>query len=147
MAVLKYSRQRESIINCLKGRKDHPTADMIYASVREEYPKISLGTVYRNLSLLVDQGEILRFSCGEGQDHYDADTSQHYHFVCKKCRAVSDLHMSPLEHIDVLGFHQLGRPKWHMLNIPYPLEDQKGPSEAMKQRVVEQFQSHGFTVY
>lgn len=69
----------------------------------EEYPKISLGTVYRNLSLLVDQGEILRFSCGEGQDHYDADTSQHYHFVCKKCRAVSDLHMPPLEHIDVLA--------------------------------------------
>ena len=103
MPGLKYSRQRESIINCLKGRKDHPTADMIYASVREEYPKISLGTVYRNLSLLVDQGEILRFSCGEGQDHYDADTSQHYHFVCKKCRAVSDLHMSPLEHIDVLA--------------------------------------------
>ena len=59
MPGLKYSRQRESIINCLKGRKDHPTADMIYASVREEYPKISLGTVYRNLSLLVDQGEIL----------------------------------------------------------------------------------------
>ena len=51
MPGLKYSRQRESIINCLKGRKDHPTADMIYASVREEYPKISLGTVYRNLSL------------------------------------------------------------------------------------------------
>ena len=67
--------------------------------------------------------------------------------LAKKCRAVSDLHMPPLEHIDVLGFHQLGRPKWHMLNIPYPLEDQKGPSEAMKQRVVEQFQSHGFTVY
>ena len=103
MPGLKYSRQRESIINCLKGRKDHPTADMIYASVREEYPKISLGTVYRNLSLLVDQGEILRFSCGEGQDHYDADTSQHYHFVCKKCRAVSDLHMPPLEHIDALA--------------------------------------------
>ena len=42
MPGLKYSRQRESIINCLKGRKDHPTADMIYASVREEYPKINL---------------------------------------------------------------------------------------------------------
>lgn len=60
MPGLKYSRQRESIINCLKGRKDHPTADMIYAvGAWEEYPKISLGTVYRNLSLLVDQGEIL----------------------------------------------------------------------------------------
>ena len=80
MPGLKYSRQRESIINCLKGRKDHPTADMIYASVREEYPKISLGTVYRNLSLLVDQGEILRFSCGEGQDHYDDVVAMHGEF-------------------------------------------------------------------
>ena len=63
--------------------------------------------------------------------------------VAKICESFGDA----VEHIDVLGFHQLGRPKWHMLNIPYPLEDQKGPSEAMKQRVVEQFQSHGFTVY
>ena len=63
--------------------------------------------------------------------------------VAKICESFGDA----VEHIDVLGFHQLGRPKWHMLNIPYPLEDQKGPSAAMKQRVVEQFQSHGFTVY
>ena len=63
--------------------------------------------------------------------------------VAKICESFGDA----VEHIDVLGFHQLGRPKWHMLGIPYPLEDQKGPSAAMKQRVVEQFQSHGFTVY
>lgn len=63
--------------------------------------------------------------------------------VAKICETFGDA----LEHIDVLPFHQLGRPKWHMLNIPYPLEDQKGPSAVMKQRVVEQFQSHGFTVY
>ena len=63
--------------------------------------------------------------------------------VAKICESFGDA----VEHIDVLGFHQLGRPKWHMLDIPYPLEDQKGPSAAMKQRVVEQFQSHGFTVY
>ena len=58
--------------------------------------------------------------------------------VAKICESFGDA----VEHIDVLGFHQLGRPKWHMLNIPYPLEDQKGPSEAMKQRVVEQFRLH-----
>ena len=53
MAVLRYSKQRESIKNYLCGREDHPTADMIYTSIREEYPNISLGTIYRNLSLLV----------------------------------------------------------------------------------------------
>ena len=51
MKTLKYSRQRESIKACLMNRHDHPTADAIYASIREEFPSISLGTVYRNLNL------------------------------------------------------------------------------------------------
>ena len=52
-----------------------------------------------------------------------------------------------LEHVDVLPFHQLGRPKWHQLRIPYPLENQKGPDAKLKARVVKQFESHGLTVY
>ena len=62
MAVLRYSKQRESIKNYLCGREDHPTADMIYTSIREEYPNISLGTIYRNLSLLVEIGEIQKIT-------------------------------------------------------------------------------------
>ena len=62
MAVLRYSKQRESIKNYLYGREDHPTADMIYTSIREEYPNISLGTIYRNLSLLVEIGEIQKIT-------------------------------------------------------------------------------------
>ena len=56
MKILKYSRQRESIKASLMNRKDHPTADAVYASIREEFPNISLGTVYRNLNLLVELG-------------------------------------------------------------------------------------------
>ena len=52
MKALKFSRQRESIRECLKNRKDHPTADAVYVTISKEYPKISLGTVYRNLKLL-----------------------------------------------------------------------------------------------
>ena len=52
-----------------------------------------------------------------------------------------------VEHIDVLPFHQLGRPKWHELRIPYPLEHQKGPSAELKDRVRRQFEAHGFTVF
>ena len=52
-----------------------------------------------------------------------------------------------IEHIDVLNFHQLGRPKWHELGIPYPLEDCKGPGAKLRERVVRQFEAHGFTVY
>ena len=66
MRTLKYSRQRESIKNCLMNRTDHPTADALYLSIREEFPNISLGTVYRNLNLLVELGEIMKFTCGDG---------------------------------------------------------------------------------
>lgn len=100
MKTLKYSRQRESIKACLMSRCDHPTADTIYASIREEFPNISLGTVYRNLNLLVDLGEIQKLNCGDGKDHFDADTSPHYHFVCKRCGAVVDIPMPPLSEVD-----------------------------------------------
>ena len=62
MPALKYSRQRESIKQFLEGRYDHPTADMVYMGVREEFPHISLGTVYRNLSLLAELGEITKIT-------------------------------------------------------------------------------------
>lgn len=100
MKTLKYSRQRESIKACLMTRCDHPTADAIYTSIREEYPNISLGTVYRNLNLLVELGEIQKLTCGDGKDHFDADTSPHYHFVCKHCGAVVDIPMNPLSDVD-----------------------------------------------
>ena len=83
MAGLKYSRQRESIKNYLCGREDHPTADMIYTSIRREYPRISLGTVYRNLSLLTESGEIQKITT-DGADRFDAKVAPHSHFVCKR---------------------------------------------------------------
>ena len=93
MKTLKYSRQRESIKNALARRCDHPTADALYASIREEFPNISLGTVYRNLNLLVELGEIQKLNFGDGADHFDSNTSNHYHFVCRCCRQVFDLPM------------------------------------------------------
>ena len=93
MKTLKYSRQRESIKACLMSRKDHPTADALYTSIREQFPNISLGTVYRNLNLLVELGEIRKLSCGDGTDHFDYDTSPHYHYVCRQCGRVMDIPM------------------------------------------------------
>lgn len=103
MKTLKYSRQRESIKACLMARHDHPTADVLYSAIREEFPNISLGTVYRNLNLLVELGEIQKLTCGDGADHFDADTSPHYHFICGECKKVYDLPLEPLEHINSLA--------------------------------------------
>lgn len=88
---LKRSKQREAIKSYLMGQKNHPTADMVYTAVRQEFPNISLGTVYRNLTLLSDIGEILRLNIGDGVDRFDATTEPHYHFICRECGNVIDL--------------------------------------------------------
>ena len=103
MPVTKFSRQRESIRNYVAGTKEHPTADIIYNNIKKEYPNISLGTVYRNLNLLVEQGEIQKLSCGDGIDHFDYNTSEHYHFICTECNKVLDLEMEPISHINVIA--------------------------------------------
>lgn len=97
--ALKYSRQREVIKDFLCTRKDHPTADVVYMNVRQEYPNISLGTVYRNLTLLSEIGEIRRLRVGDGVDHFDADTSPHHHFICSHCGRIIDLKMENIDYI------------------------------------------------
>lgn len=97
--ALKHSRQRDMIKEFLMTRKDHPTADVVYMNVRQQNPNISLGTVYRNLTLLADIGEIARLRVGDGVDHFDADTSLHYHVICSECGSVIDLKMENIDHI------------------------------------------------
>lgn len=90
---MRYSRQREIILENLKGRRDHPTADEIYVSCREIEPNISLGTVYRNLKQLADEGDIITLETIDKKVHYDGDVSYHSHFECEKCGKIIDLFM------------------------------------------------------
>ena len=101
--MIKYSRQRESIVNFLASRTDHPTAETIYQNIKKEFPNISLGTVYRNLNFLVDHGEALRLDMGDGNDHFDGNVMPHNHFFCRKCHHVLDLEMDGINHIDVIA--------------------------------------------
>lgn len=87
----KYSRQREAIKAYLDTHRTHPTAEQVYADVRIEFPKISLGTVYRNLSLLASTGEIQRIVCGDESDHFDANITPHAHVCCSRCGKVEDV--------------------------------------------------------
>ena len=103
MAGVKFSRQRQAIMDYLCSTKEHPTAETVYTNVRLNYPNVSLGTVYRNLNLLADEGEILRLTCGDGSDRFDGNPKPHYHFLCNGCGRVLDLNMEPLNHIDVLA--------------------------------------------
>ena len=101
MKILKYSRQRESIKASLMNRKDHPTADAVYASIREEFPNISLGTVYRNLSLLSETGQILKLNMRDSADRFDGRITPHDHFVCERCHCVEDIFLDDNEEITI----------------------------------------------
>lgn len=90
--MLKRSKQREAILQELCARTDHPTAEELYLSLKQRMPALSLGTVYRNLSLLSDEGIILKLTCG-GADHFDGNAAQHYHFLCESCGKLFDVHM------------------------------------------------------
>ncbi|HCC34614.1 MAG TPA: transcriptional repressor [Ruminococcaceae bacterium] len=96
----KYSRQREMILQTLRSVKTHPTATRIYDMVREYIPNISLGTVYRNLSQLDEEGEILTLKAKEGSDHFDGNPEPHYHFYCEKCCSFQDLNVPVVEKLD-----------------------------------------------
>ena len=75
MGAVKHSRQRDAIKTFLMSRKDHPTADVVYTFVKNDFPSISLGTVYRNLSFLVEHGEAVTVPCEDGFVHYDATSA------------------------------------------------------------------------
>ena len=102
---MKYSRQRESILKYLLSTKCHPTAETVYQNILAENPNISLGTVYRNLTLLTELGEIRKITSFDGPDRFDGNTMPHYHFICRKCGTVADLEMDSLTHIDLLAAH------------------------------------------
>ena len=108
MKSLKYSRQREAILNSLRMRTDHPTAETVYNDIREIYPNISLGTVYRNLSLLSSNGDISRIKCGDNAEHFDSNTAPHYHLICQNCNQVVDLHMDNIDFINTLAANSFG---------------------------------------
>lgn len=95
--TLKYSRQREAIKDYLTSTDKHPTADTVYMNVREDFPNISLGTVYRNLNLLAELGDAIKISTGIGGDRFDGQVKPHYHFCCTHCGSVLDLHMEEID--------------------------------------------------
>ena len=88
---MKYSRQRELIRQAVMEHPVHPTADAVYAMVREREPNISLGTVYRNLNQLAQQGELLKICLPGASDRFDARTDAHHHLLCDRCGRLYDI--------------------------------------------------------
>ena len=87
----KQFRKRNAILNYLRSTDTHPSAEMVYNHLKQEYPDISLGTVYRNLAMFKDKGEIISVGTVNGVERFDGNTMPHVHFVCEQCEAVVDL--------------------------------------------------------
>ena len=80
-----------AILNTLQETTVHPTADWVYAKLKPRYPDLSLGTVYRNLKKFCETGKAVSVGVIDGQEHFDARTEPHAHFVCRRCGAVLDV--------------------------------------------------------
>jgi Fe2+ or Zn2+ uptake regulation protein len=89
--MFRRTKQREAILKVLRATTSHPTADWIYDEVRKEISNISLGTVYRNLKLLRESGEILEIDFGDTFSRFDGNPNNHYHFRCEKCGRIFDV--------------------------------------------------------
>lgn len=88
--------QRQIILEELRSVRTHPTADEVYQMVRKRLPRISLGTVYRNLDILAGWGKIQKLEVGGTQRRFDGTTASHYHVRCCSCGRVDDVEMEPL---------------------------------------------------
>jgi len=89
--IRRHSKKRDAILSIIQGTKLHPSAEWIYEKIRKIYPDISLGTVYRNLSLFRDDGLVRVVTVVNGTERYDANVLPHPHFACRQCSAVIDI--------------------------------------------------------
>ncbi len=88
----KHFRKRDAILTYLRETKEHPSAETVYASLKPQIPDLSLGTVYRNIALFKQQGQIISLGSVNGVERYDGNINPHVHFVCTGCGSICDLH-------------------------------------------------------
>lgn len=97
---LRMTKQRRVILDQLRKLKSHPCADEVYRRVRRFLPRISLGTVYRNLEVLSQQGMVQKVDLGGPQRRYDGDVTTHYHVRCVECGRVEDAPVRPMRSVE-----------------------------------------------
>lgn len=83
--------QRQIVLETVRKLRIHPTVEEVYGEIQKTHPTISKSTVYRNLRLLAESGEIRQVSIPGEQERYDWYTKKHYHFQCRVCSVISDI--------------------------------------------------------
>ncbi len=85
------SKLRQQIYDLIKKSENHPTAQWLYNTLKVKISSLSLGTVYRNLNILIEQGLVFKLSLGDNSDRFDARMESHNHLICEKCGTVEDI--------------------------------------------------------
>lgn len=102
------TKQKRIILDILRNTQCHPSADWVYEQAKKHIPDISLGTVYRNLNVLKNLGEILELNYGSTYSRYDGNSQNHYHFVCQKCNKLVDVDMPVYQGLDKMVQDTMG---------------------------------------
>lgn len=89
-----FSKKREAIFRSICSTDTHPTAEWVYNQLKPEFPDLSLGTVYRNISMFKERGMVISVGTVNGQERFDGNVKPHPHFICTKCGAVIDVNQS-----------------------------------------------------
>lgn len=106
---MKYSRQRDLILETLRSLPVHPTAEELHAQIKPIMPSLSLGTVYRNLNLLVELGTIRRLdTAGSTSARYDGRHDEHCHLVCTICKSIIDMDLELFTQFDAAVANHTG---------------------------------------
>ena len=92
--MIKNSKQRTMILETVVSNPVHPTADMVYTQLKADNPSLSLGTVYRNLNLLCEMGQLRKIAVPNGSDRFDGRLDKHYHIICDCCSRVLDIELN-----------------------------------------------------
>lgn len=91
----RYSKKRQAIYTAMLQSYEHPSAEIIYQTLKPEYPDLSLGTVYRNIKSMVANGDVICVGNVDGKERYDAHIHPHAHLICTTCGTVVDLDIDP----------------------------------------------------
>jgi len=92
----------------LQNTETHPTASWVYDELKKEFNNLSMGTVYRNINILLDQNLIQKIEAGSSFDRFDGNTDTHYHFICRNCGCIDDLSLEKQAELDELVRQKTG---------------------------------------
>lgn len=100
--------QRHAILSYLISQMDHPTADDIYKALGDQFPNMSVATVYNNLRLFKEAGLVKELTYGDSSSRFDANINEHYHVICRECNKIVDFEYPCLDDVEQIASKETG---------------------------------------